>query len=159
MSEKSESIHSRMHADVLRQSWQGRALALASKSDNFQLRCALMSLLADNYDDTLPFLLQAVFGDWTIKAPFYCSNPKIDKRGLIVADLIMPDGHKYGNSVIFVSEQQMEGVFRRLADRLKLVDAERIDLFIAVRHWVKADARLDPTMDRRDPDARRLVLH
>ena len=157
MGEKSDTLNPQMSGEELLFSWQGRALRFAR--DNPQLKTALLSLLADNYDETMPFLLVAVEGDFGIKAPFYCSNPKIDKRGCIVADLIMPDGFKYKNSVIFLNEDQMQATFRKLADRLKLDDAERIDLFIAVRHWVKADQRLDPAFDRRDPDARRLVLH
>lgn len=157
MSEKSESINPKMSTDELRESWQGRALYFAR--ENIQLKTALMSLLADNYDDTMPFLLDAVFGDWHIVAPFYCSNPKINKAGCIVADLIMPDGFRYKSAVIFLSEAQMQATLRKLADRLKLDDAERIDIFIAAHHWVKADMRLDPAFDRRDPDAKRLVLH
>lgn len=149
-----------MDAEELRASWQGRALALTVDGGHYQLAIALLSLLADNYDDTMPFLLAAVFdGCLGIRAPFYCSNPKIDKRGRIVADMITKFGKRQKNSVIFDSEKQMQDIFRKLADRLKLDDAERIDLFIAVRFWVKADMRLDPTMDRRDPDAKRLVLH
>lgn len=145
-----------MDAHELRESWQGRALHLAR--DNPQLKACLLSLLADNYDETLPFLLHAVYGSAAVLAPFYCSNPLINKRGCIVADLIMPDGFKYKGSVVFLSELQMETTFRRLADRLRLGDAERVDLFVCVRHWVKADQRLDPAFDRRDPDAKRLVL-
>lgn len=145
-----------MDAHELRESWQGRALFFALK--NPQLKTCLLSLLADNYDDTMPFLLHAVYGSAEVRAPFYCSNPKINKRGCIVADLIMPDGFKYKNSVVFLTELQMEIQFRRLADRLKLDDAERIDLFVCIRHWVKSDQRLDPAFDRRDPDAKRLVL-
>lgn len=159
MGDRSESINPKMEGDELRESWQARALALAELNNNVQLKCALISLFADNYDDTLPFLLAAVFGDWSIRAPFYCSNPKINKRGCIVADLVMPDGARLKDAIIFEGEQQMQAIFRKLADRLKLTDAERIDMFIAVRHWVKADQRLDPAFDRRDPDAKRLVLH
>lgn len=157
MPEKPDSIDPSMTGDELRQSWQGRALVFAR--DNPQLKTALLSVLADNYDETLPFLLAAVYGDWSIRAPFYCSNPKINKAGHIVADLIMPDGFKYKAARIFDGERQMEGIFRKIADWLKLGDAERIDLFIAVRHWVKADQRLDPAFDRRDPDAKRLTVH
>lgn len=157
MSTVSDSLTIRMSGEQLRQSWQGRALAFAK--NNPQLKTALLSLLADNYDEALPFLLVAIFADYSIKAPFYCSNPKINKRGCIVADLIMPDGFKYRDAVLFMSTQQMEGTFRKLADRLKLSDVERIDLFACVHHWVKADQRLDPAFDRRDPDAKRLVLN
>lgn len=146
-----------MDGHQLSESWQGRALRFAK--GNPQLKTMLLSLLADNYDETLPFLLAAVYGDFGIRAPFYCSNPKINKAGCIVADLIGSDGYRYKDAVIFLSELQMEGTLRKLADRLKLSDAERIDLFLAARHWVKADQRLDPTFDRRDPDAKRMVLH
>ena len=81
------------------------------------------------------------------------------KHAVIVADMITKWGTLQKRYVIFDDEKQMEGVFRRLADRLKLSDGERVDLFLAARHWVKADQRLDPSFDRRDPDARRLVLH
>ncbi len=146
-----------MSGEELNASWQGRALRFAN--DNPQLKTFLMSLLADNWDDAMPFLLTAVYGEFGIKAPFYCSNPKIDKRGHIVADLIGTDGFKYKNAVVFISTNQMQGTLRKLGDRLKLSDEERIELFNAARHWVKADLRLDPTFDRADPDAKRLVLH
>lgn len=158
MSEKSESINYRMAGEELRQSWQGRALAL-TEIEAPKLCRVLMSLLADNYDDAMPFLLHAVFGSCAITVPFLCSSPKINKSGRIVADLITKWGTMQKNHVVFDDEAQMEGVFRRLADRLKLSDAERIDMFACIHHWVKADQRLDPTMDRRDPEAKRLVLH
>lgn len=157
VSDRSESINPKMEAHELRESWQGRALHYAR--DNQQLKTALLSLLADNYDEALPFLLAAVYGDWSIRAPYYVTSPKINKCGFVIADLIMPDGYHYKNTVVFITTEQMEGTFRRLADHLKLTDAERVDLFVAVRHWVKADQRLDPAFDRRDPDARRLTVH
>lgn len=158
MSEKSESINYKMTGEELRQSWQGRALALTETSAPKLCR-VLMSVLADNYDETIPFLLHAVFGSCNVLAPFLCTSPKINKTGRIVADLITKYGTLQKNYVIFDDETQMEGIFRKLADRLKLDDVERVDLFVAVRFWVKADQRLDPTFDRRDPDAKRLVLH
>ncbi|WP_316176252.1 hypothetical protein [Bradyrhizobium sp. SZCCHNRI1073] len=157
MSDKSETLNPRMDAHQLRESWQGRALRYAR--NNPQLRTCLLSVFADNYDETLPFLLHAVTGTMSVQTPFYCTNPKINKRGHIVADLLGSDGFRYRDAAIFLSTAQMEATFRRLADRLKLSDDDRLDLFICARHWVKADQRLDPTMDRRDPDARRLVLN
>jgi hypothetical protein len=158
VADKSDSINAKMSGEELRCSWQGRALMFAHFNSP-QLKTALISLFADNYDDTLPFLLSAVFTDWYVRAPFYCSNPKINKSGCIVADLIMPDGAKLGDAVIFTSTQQMQDVFRKMADKLKFSDADRVDMFVAVHRWVKADQRLDPAFDRRDPDARRMVLN
>jgi hypothetical protein len=48
---------------------------------------------------------------------------------------------------------------RRLADRLKLTDQERLEFFTCVKRWLVADHRLDPTMDPADPDAKRLTIH
>jgi len=158
VSEKSDSIHQFMTGEELRTSWQGRALAL-TEIEAQKLCRVLMSVIADNYDEAMPFLFHAVFGSAAVRTPFLCSSPKINKAGQIVADVISKYGTRQKNHVVFDDENQMEGVFRRLADWLKMTDAERIDLFIAVRFWVKADQRLDPTMDRHDPDAKRLVLH
>ena len=146
-----------MSAEELRLSWQGRALYFAR--ENPQLGSALLSMMADNFDDTMPFLLAAVFdGVIGIATPFYCSSPKIDKRGRITAFMVTKYGQKRAH-VIFDDEVQMQDIFRKLADRLKLTDADRLDLFACVRHWVKADMRLDPNMDRNDPDAKRLTVH
>jgi hypothetical protein len=48
---------------------------------------------------------------------------------------------------------------RRLADRLKLSDQERLEFFTCVKRWLVADLRLDPTMDPMDPDAKHLTVH
>lgn len=156
----SETIHIRMTGEELRASWQGRALAYVQERSLGQIGAALLSLLADSYDETMPFLLKAVFPDASgIRTPFYCSNAIINKRGNIVADMIDRFGQRRKNVIVFLSTEQMQTVYRRLADALKLSDDDRRDLFACVQNWVKADQRLDPTMDRRDPDARRLVLN
>jgi hypothetical protein len=156
--DKSDSITPKMSAEELRQSWQGRALVLTADVAPKLCR-VLMSLFADSYDETMPFLLHAAFGACTVTAPFLCSSPRINRAGQVTADLINKYGNKQKNYVVFDDERQMECLFRKLADRMKLDDAERIDLFICVRHWVKADFRLDPNFDRADPDAKRLSVH
>jgi hypothetical protein len=120
-----------------------------------------MSILAHNFDDAFFVLLKAVFPYiGTITAPFICSAAKIDKRGRIVADMVLRgDGHVRKDCVIFSSLRDMEGKIRRTADYLKFNDDDRRQLFAAARNWVVADRRLDPTMDSADPDARRLVVH
>lgn len=152
------SIEPKLSAEELRQSWQGRALAVTNLKSPKLCR-VLMSVLADNYDDTMPFLLHAVFGSAAITVPFICSDPRINKASQITADLITKYGTKVKNYVVFDDAKQMEGVFRKMADRLKLSDIDRLELFACIHHWVKADFRLDPTMDRADPDARRLTVH
>ena len=147
-----------MTAEVLRQSWQGRALACTNGQG--AMLAVLMSLFAEVHDDAFPFLMRAVFPEWHgVYAPFICSAPKIDKAGRIIADVVKKGGAKSKGHVVFDSEDQMQTQFRRLADWLKLDDKDRVAMFDAVRAWVKADMRLDPTMDRRDPDAKRLTVN
>ena len=105
-----------------------------------------------------PVLLRLVFPGFTsIAAPFYCTIAKIDKTGAIVADVVTKDGQIVKDSVVFRSEVEMEGQFRRLADRLKLSDQDRVEMFKCVQRWVVADTRLDPNLDPKDPDAKRIV--
>lgn len=145
---------------ALREMWQVRALAGTSG----KLGAAVMSVLAHNYPDHIPTLMMVAFPEFVpgraeIKHAIYCSAARVDKAGRIVADEVSRYGTKTKNSVVFDSEIQMRGVFRRLADMMKLSDPDRIEMFHAVQNWVVADRRLDPAMDPKDPDAKRLVVH
>lgn len=153
------SIEHRL-AFELRASWQARALA----GTRDKLQAVVMSVLAHNYDEAMPVLMEIAFpgfvvGGTSIRDAVYVSAGRIDKAGRIVADMVNRYGVKTRDSVVFDSEVQMRGVFRRLADMMKLNDADRIEMFHAVQRWVVADRRIDPAMDPADPDARRLVLH
>jgi hypothetical protein len=146
----------RRHAQDLRETWQARLLACAEG----KMGAVVLSVLAHNFDDAMPVLLRLVFpGFTTITAPFFCSAGKVAKTGQVCADMVTRDGSIVKMAAIFRDTRQMEGQFRRLADRLHLTDAERVEMFAAVKRWVVADFRLDPTMDPQDPDARRLVVH
>lgn len=141
------------HAQDLRDLWQARALALATG----KTAAVLLSVLAHNYDDAMPVLLRVVFPGFTsITAPFFCSAARIAKTGDIVADCVNRDGSITKQAVVYRSQAEMRDEFRRLADRLKLADAERTELFKCAQRWVVADTRLDPNFDPRDPDAKRL---
>jgi hypothetical protein len=157
------------HVQDLAETWQSRVLretcrmaALGILAPKGKLGGVMLSMFAHNLDaGPLAILLKAVFpGFYAIGAPFICSAAKIDKAGRIVADVVHQDnappekGHE-----LFRCSRDMEATFRRLADRLRLDDIDRLKLFTAARSWVVADRRLDPTMDPRDPDARRLTVH
>lgn len=151
------SLERRLAFD-LRASWQARALA----ETEGKLHAVVMSVLAHNFDEAMPVLMQIVFpgfivGEEPIKNAIYSSAARIDKAGCVVADKISRGGVKEKDSVVFSSEIEMRGEFRRLADRMKLSDADRAEMFYAVRRWVVADRRLDPNMNPQDPDAKRLV--
>lgn len=144
----------------LRSSWQARALA----GTQDKLQAVVMSVLAHNYDEAMPVLMQVAFpgfrvGATPISHAIYCSAARIDKSGRVVADMVSRTGRKIKNSIVFMSELDMQNAFRRLADMMKLDDHERIEMFHAVQRWVVADRRLDPTMNPHDPDAKRLTAH
>jgi hypothetical protein len=160
-----EHLDPRRHAQDLRQTWQGRALAAALAAGEYavprdKLGMCMLSVIAHNYDDTdaLPVLLRVVLpGFRSIGVPFLCSAAKIAKTGDVMADVIARGGRRFKNQRLFRSTRAMEGEFRRFADRLRLTDAERVEMFGAVKRWVVCDFRLDPNMDPADPDAKRLV--
>lgn len=137
----------------LRATWQARTLGAAEG----RTAAVLLSVLAHNYDEQMLPLLQVVFPGFTsITAPFLSSAGRVMKNGAIVADVVRPTGKIDKRAVIYRSEIELRDDFRRLADRIKLSDRDREQLFIAVQKWVVADYRLDPAMDPKDPDAKRL---
>ena len=145
------------HADELRDSWQARVLA---DTDRTSLGKVVLSVLAHSFDEAMPVLLRVVFpGFVSIRAPFMCSAGKIDKWGRVVGDVVTPDGAIIRNHPLFQNTRDLERAFRNLADRLKLSDDDRRGLFAALGAWLVADMRLDPAMDPRDPDAKRLAIH
>jgi hypothetical protein len=148
-------LSSRRHADELRDTWPSRALRHLRRSP---LSIVVLSVLAHSFDEHMPTLLAVTFpGFRSITPPFLCSAAKISHSGAVVADIVDKHQRHVRDMVVFRSTEQMQAVFRKLADELRLDDAERTQMFEAVRAWVVADRRLDPTFDPRDPDARRLV--
>jgi len=140
----------------LRASWQCRALLEA----RHHTWCVLLSVLSHTYDEAMLPLLQVAFPNFaSIAAPFICSAGKIDRTGAIVVDIVERSGTISRDVAIYESEIHLRDDFRRLADRMKLDDEDRIELFKCVQRWVVADRRLDPTFDRKDPDAKRFVLN
>ena len=142
-------------AQELRDTWQVRALI---ETRDYQIGAVLLSVLAHNYDDVMEVLMRVAFpGFHSIALPFLCSAGRIDHSGRIVADMAASNGAIIKDYVLYPTERALRDDFRRLADRMKLNDKDRIEMFKAVQRWVVADRRLDPTMDPADPDAKRLV--
>jgi hypothetical protein len=138
----------------LRGSWQVRAIGEAKG----QTWMVLLSVLAHTYDHAMLIMMPFVYPDFdgSIPAPHLTTCAKIDKTGAIVADVVDRSG-VIKETMIYPTEFALRDDFRRLADHLKLNDADRTELFKCVQRWVVADRRLDPNFDRRDPDAKRLV--
>lgn len=138
----------------LQASWQVRALRAAQG----QTLMALESVLSFTYEHVILIMIETAF-PWRFEPTLPCisSNPVVSKTGAVVADVIDRDHHVAKNQTIYKSEVAMQNDFRSLADRLKLSDADRVEMFKCVQRWVVADRRLDPSFDPQDPDAKRLV--
>jgi hypothetical protein len=149
----------------LRDTWQGRVLATARG----RMAMVVPSILAYHESDlTMLNLMVAVNPPcWdmmrmSLRTPFLCSVAKIDRFGQVVADVIEREVRsgpmRRRNAILFVNLSDFRTELCRLADLcLRLSDADRAAFFSASVKWVAADMRLDPTMDPRDPDARRMT--
>jgi hypothetical protein len=132
----------------LRASWQARVL----EASGGHLGAVVLSVLAHNFDEAMPTLLRVVFPGFTsISAPYYCSAAKVDKAGRIVADVVTTYGRIAKDQKVFDDETQMRDAFRMLADRIKLSDADRIELFkCAQRGWSPTAGSIRP-LTRKTP--------
>ncbi len=140
----------------LRASWQVRALGEAQGGEF----AVVLSVLGHAFPEALPVIMHLLIPDWDGKAPgpYLITCGKIAKDGTIVADVHDPrTGVITKDAVLYLSEIQLRDEMRRLADKLKLADRDRLEFFTALKNWVVADRRLDPTFDPRDPDAKRIV--
>ena len=150
----------------LHDTWQGRVLHAARD----RLAVVVPSILAHNESDLMMINLMVAIKPscWdparmSLRTPFLCSIAKVDKRGQVVADVIEREVEigpmRRRNRVLFADLADFRTELCRLADRCRLPDDDRKQFFSAAVKWVAADMRLDPMMDRRDPDAKRLVVH
>lgn len=110
----------------------------------------------------MPVVMHLLVKDWDGQplGPYLITAGKVAKNGTVVADVAYPKSERIEkDAVLYLSEVHLRDDMRRLADELKLVDRDRIEFFTAIKNWLVADRRIDPTMDPRDPDAKRLVVH
>lgn len=135
------------HAQDLRRTWQARALAEARGKE----AAIVMAVLFHSYLPAMQILLRVVFpsaplarNGWTeIARPFLYGGATIVNTGKVTCGMIGKDGRKYPRMLLFDREAQLVSMFRKLADRLKLNDAERIEMTEAVKRWVIADHRIN----------------
>lgn len=148
-----------------RGTWQGRVLCAARG----RMAVVVPSILAHTEAEItmLNLMVDCEPLCWdpsrmSLRTPFLCSIARIDKRGRIVADVIEREVRigpmRRRDTVLFISLRDFEHELRKLADHCRLDDNDRVQFFNAAKQWVGADRRLDPHMDPRDPDARRLTV-
>lgn len=146
MHSPSEEI--RKQANEIRGVWQGRVLEAAQG----RMMLVVASMLAHAYPDHFhvllitakPMLWNADLG--VPRPPFLASIGKINHSGRIVADYLpFEGGLKLIDKVVFADTDDFQNELRKLADRVKLPDDDRVQFFTCAQNWIGADRRIDPT--------------
>ena len=136
----------RKHANDLRGMWQGRVLDAAEG----RLMLVVTSMLAHAYPEHIEVLLRVVQPKcWdeeqrALRTPGLTSIGTVDHSGRVVAMLKAAPASKPHEWVIYKSLDQFKQDLRRLADRLKLPDADRVEFFGCAQKWLASDRRVDP---------------
>lgn len=124
--------------------WQSRALAAAEG----KLQRVMLVALAKEYGAVLPILLRVTFpGFVDIPRPFLCGYATIMRSGRVACDVTASDGTIY-RAAIYRTKDEFVGEMRKLADKLKLNDADRTEMFAVLQKWIVADLRVGPNGER-----------
>jgi hypothetical protein len=128
-----------MHAQQLRDKWQARILA-ENKGRAFVVALAI---IAKRWPEALEILLRVVFESFRdIGRPFIRSRAIVQKDGSVIAEVVPRIGPPRWQ-IVYDSEAEMVKEFRDIADRLRLDDAERVEMTETLKMWVAADRRVD----------------
>lgn len=135
------------HAQDLRDTWQARALAEARGRQ----QAVVLAVLFHNYHAAMQVLLRVVFpkaplagNGWTeINRPFLIGAALIAPDGTICCDMMRRDGVIAKRAPIYRGESSLLFDMRKLADKLKLADADRREMFGAIQNWIVRDMRID----------------
>lgn len=128
-------------AAEIRDMWQSRLLrATKGKGDLFQ---TVLVVFAKEYPAAMQILLRVSFANFIdITLPTITGYATIEPNGKITAQ-VMTKSRRKARWIIWESEQAMRTEFGRVADKLKLDDADRIEMFGVLKKWIVADKRID----------------
>jgi hypothetical protein len=136
----------------IHQCWQVRLLRIARD----HMYAAVLSVLAHSEADMFDLYAKAACwpNPWPgAVPPLFASCAKVLADGKIGVDIIDRQHQRYRNAPMFRDLDELTGEFRRLADQLKLTDADRLAMFAAVQKWIVADHRLNPLTGDKDKTA------
>lgn len=127
----------RKHADELRQMWQSRAL----RASHGKLRKVLITALTKEYPEAIVTLAKVTWpGFVDFDLPLFLSYAHVGPDGCILCDVMDKDKRRRKVRV-YDSENHFIYETRKLADSLKLPDAERIEMFAVLQKWIASDRR------------------
>lgn len=92
-------------------------------------------------------LLLTILNKPALNPPWIGPQGAITKEGVVICDFVDADNHKTELLRLCAISDLVDN-FRRLADHLALTDAEREEMFSALRKWIVVDHRADPDWTR-----------
>lgn len=136
------TLTSGKHADEVRQMWQCRALSEAEP----KMQRVLLAAIRAEYPADLIIILKTTFGTLEIPTPFYRGYAFISPGGHVCCEVVDrdPSGLVWRGPVkVYDNENKFLYETRKLADKMKLNDADRMDMFYVLKKWISHDQRLD----------------
>jgi len=126
------------HAEEIRAMWQSRALAASSG----KLRKVIVCALAKEYPGAMVTLLRVTFpGFVDLDRPIFVSYAHVALDGSVICDMVDREGRRV-TGWVYRKEEHFIYAMRKLADRLKLDDRDRIEMFTVLQKWVASDRRV-----------------
>ncbi len=135
---------SRMDKHQLAATWQVRCLREAKG----QLASVMLAVFYFNYMEQAQYLMWSAYGRANdLRFPFYTGGATVVNSGQVVCDMnIGRIGERFKvrrNVKVFDTEGELIRVFRTIADKLKLDDADRVAMTETLRNWVVCDMRIN----------------
>ena len=131
-------------AQLLRDQWQCRLLA----ETKGKIAAVVMAFLAHSYFEAMETLLRMAYpGFVKVQPPLYSGPATIRSTGQITCTYIARNFEERHNVLVYDSEDDLLKEFRELADKLKLKDHEREEMFATIKRWVTRDDRIAPTVE------------
>lgn len=131
-------------AGELREMWQSRMLVACDGLE----RAILVRMFIKAYKDAIKILLAATFpGFRDLGLPQIIGHAKIAPSGRVIAE-VLEKNRSIRTHILFETQEQMRARFAHIADRIKLNDFDRIELFTMLQGFVVADLRVDHRGER-----------
>jgi hypothetical protein len=124
--------------DEVSEMWQVRALREAKG----KVARILLVAFYQEYAAAFPILLRAV-GIVDVVLPMYSGYATIMQSGRLVCDQMIDRAKTTEKTTVYRNEGEFIKDMRDFADRLKLIDKDREEMFAVLRKWVVADLRID----------------
>lgn len=131
----------------LADTWQLRCL-VATKKLQPKLHRVLLQTFFEEYPAVTPntwdTLLRVLFRDAGVESlgrPLLVGRARVEQSGRVTTEIVDSYGRRC-RAALYRTKDDFIGDLRRLADRLKLSDLDRTEMFAAMGKWITADLRI-----------------